>query len=88
MPFKVTDLLYAALSEERLRIPVSVILTPGVVLAAVDAQVDQAVPDVPPGGHVRPTVCQGRVFVYNLVHKRGRDGGGGGDRFYHLRFLS
>ena len=73
------NLLYAAVSEERLRIPVSVILTPGVGLAAVDAQVNQAVTVVPLGGHVRPTVCQGRVFVHNLVHERGRDGGGGGD---------
>ena len=48
-------------------------------LSAVDAQVNQAVTVVLLGGHVRPTVCQGRVFVHNLVHKRGRDGGGGGD---------
>ena len=70
-----------AVSEERLRILVSVILKPGVGLATVDAQVNRAVPDVPPGGHVRPTVCQGRVFVHNLVHERGRDGGGGEDDF-------
>ena len=70
----------SAVSEERLRIPVSVILPPGVGLTAVDAQVNQAVPDVPPGGHVRPTVCQGRFFLlHNLVQEHGRDGGGGGD---------
>ena len=73
------DLLYVSVAEERLKIPVSVILTSGVGLSAVDAQVNQAVTVVLLGGHVRPTVCQGRVFVHNLVHKRGRDGGGGGD---------
>ena len=73
------DLLYVAVSEERLKIPVSVILTSGVGLTAVDAQVNQAVTVVLLGGYVRPPVCQGRVFINNLVHKRGRDGGGGGD---------
>ena len=70
MPFRVNYLLFVAVSEERLRILVSVILTPGVGLAVVDAQVNQAVTVVLLGGHVRPTVCQGRIFVHNLVHKR------------------
>ena len=60
------DLLYVSVAEERLKIPVSVILTSGVGLSAVDAQVNQAFTVVLLGGHVRPTVCQGK-FLFTSV---------------------